>query len=168
MRYAARNGVVMKSPRPNSLLLLGCAALITLIVLLGAPHSAIKNSATAQEPSEQVQQREFERLIPSLKGPDLFRAYCAPCHGSDGKGGGPVAPALKASLPDLTTIVQRHGGIFPEKRIQDIIAGDEIIVGHGSREMPIWGPIFHQVENDRDYGHIRLKNLVDYLKSIQK
>jgi hypothetical protein len=34
--------------------------------------------------------------------------------------------------------------------------------------MPIWGPIFHQIENDRDYGNIRLKNLTDYLRSIQQ
>src|SRR5512146_2986407 len=158
----------MKNRLPNSLLLLGAAALVTLIAMLGAPHSRLREQATAQEPTTQVQQREFERLIPSLKGPDLFRAYCAPCHGADGKGGGPVAPALKNKLPDLTTISRRNGGIFPARRVEEIIGGDEIIVGHGSREMPIWGPIFHQVENDRDYGNIRLKNLVEYLKSMQQ
>jgi hypothetical protein len=168
MGYAVRNGVVMKNLRPNSLLLLGFAALITLIMLLGAPHSKFGDHATAQEPGAQVQEKEFDRLIPSLKGPDLFRAYCAPCHGADGKGGGPVAPALKNKLPDLTTISRRNGGIFPARRVEEIVSGDEIIIGHGSREMPIWGPIFHQVENDRDYGHIRLKNLIDYLKSIQQ
>jgi mono/diheme cytochrome c family protein len=158
----------MKNRLPNSLLLLGSAALVTLIVLLGAPHSTVKHSVSAQEPAAEVQQKQIERLIPSLKGPDLFRAYCAPCHGADGKGGGPVAPALKNRLPDLTTISRRNGGIFPARRVEEIIGGGEIIVGHGSREMPIWGPIFHQVENDRDYGHIRLKNLVDYLKSMQQ
>lgn len=162
------NSLIMKNLQPNGWLLLGCAAIITVIMFIGGSHMTGNDRTSAQEPAAKAEQKEFERLIPSLKGPDLFRAYCAPCHGSDGKGRGPVAPALKASLPDLTTIAQRHGGIFPEKRIEDIIAGDEIIVGHGSREMPIWGPIFHQVENDRDYGHIRLKNLVDYLKSIQK
>jgi hypothetical protein len=30
------------------------------------------------------------------------------------------------------------------------------------------GPIFHQVQEDRDYGEVRLQNLTNYLKSIQK
>src|SRR5579864_1808133 len=42
------------------------------------------------------------------------------------------------------------------------------ILGHGSREMPVWGPIFHQIQEDRDYGEVRLQNITDYLKSIQK
>jgi mono/diheme cytochrome c family protein len=33
--------------------------------------------------------------------------------------------------------------------------------------MPIWGPIFHQIEADMDWGNVRLENLVKYLESIQ-
>jgi mono/diheme cytochrome c family protein len=42
-----------------------------------------------------------------------------------------------------------------------------MIASHGSREMPVWGPIFHQVEEDVDRGYVRLDNLVKYLQSIQ-
>ena len=45
--------------------------------------------------------------------------------------------------------------------------GDEVLAAHGSREMPIWGPIFHQIEADVDRGNVRLENLVKYLESIQ-
>jgi mono/diheme cytochrome c family protein len=48
-----------------------------------------------------------------------------------------------------------------------MIMGDEGLAAHGSREMPIWGPIFHQVEADRDWGNVRLSSLVEYLQSIQ-
>jgi hypothetical protein len=34
--------------------------------------------------------------------------------------------------------------------------------------MPIWGTIFHQIQQDRDYGEVRLQNVTDYLKSIQQ
>jgi hypothetical protein len=34
--------------------------------------------------------------------------------------------------------------------------------------MPVWGPIFHQVERDRDWGSVRLENLATYIESIQK
>jgi mono/diheme cytochrome c family protein len=43
---------------------------------------AAKAQQTATTPNES------ESLIYSLKGPDLFRAYCASCHGVGGKGDG--------------------------------------------------------------------------------
>ena len=125
-------------------------------------------ASTAPDDKAKSQTDQPRRLIHSLKGPDIYRAYCASCHGLTGKGDGPVAPALTAKMPDLTAISQRSGGVFPANRVRKIISGDELILGHGSREMPIWGPIFHQVEEDRDYGEIRLQNITEYLKSIQK
>jgi mono/diheme cytochrome c family protein len=106
-------------------------------------------------------------LINSVKGPDLFRAYCASCHGVDGKGHGPAALALKATVADLTTIARNNNGEFPVARVQRIIMGEGMIASHGSREMPVWGPIFHQIEADVDRGNVRLDNLVKYLQSIQ-
>jgi mono/diheme cytochrome c family protein len=112
--------------------------------------------------------KQAEPLIGSLKGSDLFRAYCAPCHGDDGKGNGPVAGALNTKPTDLTTIASRNGGVFPTQRVSKSIAGDDLVLAHGSREMPIWGPIFHQVEWDKDLGNVRLQNVVKYVESIQK
>ena len=113
--------------------------------------------------------KEYERLIYSLKGPDLYRAHCAACHGADGKGGGPVASSLKGKPADLTLLARNSGGKFPEARVRRIISGDEpTLVTHGSREMPVWGPIFHQIEEDQDFGKVRLQNLIKYLESIQQ
>lgn len=123
---------------------------------------------TQERAAKPDQDQNHVRLIPSLDGSDLFHAYCATCHGADGKGQGPVAPALNTSVPDLTTIAKRHGGLFPSKRIERVIAGDELILAHGTREMPIWGPIFHQIEEDRDYGNIRLHNVARHLETIQE
>lgn len=150
MRYLRQHGFL-------PLLLTILAALATLVALGESPDDKAKQK-----------DQQLERLIPSLKGPDLFRAYCAPCHGQDAKGDGPAAAALNTKVPNLTTIAQRNGGVFPEAKVRNIIAGDEAVVAHGSREMPVWGPIFHQVEADRDYGNIRMKNLIEYLKSIQQ
>ena len=105
-------------------------------------------------------------LIYSVKGQDLFQAYCASCHGARGKGGGPVASALKTKPPDLTVLAKKNSGQFPTVRVRNLIAGDEVLA-HGSREMPLWGPIFHQIEEDQDFGNVRMENLVRYLKSIQ-
>jgi mono/diheme cytochrome c family protein len=122
--------------------------------------------ARAQTKSEG--QKGYERLIYSVKGPDLFRAHCAACHGFDAKGGGPVAPTLKSKPADLTIIAKRNGGQFPSARVLKIISGDEVLATHGSRDMPIWGPIFHQIEADQDFGNVRLQNLIRYLESIQQ
>ena len=111
---------------------------------------------------------QLERLIYSVKGPDLFRAHCAPCHGLDGKGNGPIAAALKTKPANLTVLAKNNGGKFPSERVSRTIIGDEVALSHGSREMPIWGPIFHQIEDDKDFGEVRLENLAKYLESIQQ
>ena len=103
-----------------------------------------------------------------LNGVTLYRNYCASCHGVDGKGVGPMAEWLRITTPDLTRIAKREGGKFPSARVQRIISGEEnIVAGHGTREMPVWGPVFSRVENDQDFGRVRIYNLSKYLESMQ-
>lgn len=107
-------------------------------------------------------------LIISIRGPALYKAYCASCHGEDAKGRGPMAPWLKVPPPDLTRIAARNGGKFPLARINRIISGEEKLPsGHGSRVMPVWGPVFSQVTRDQDLGRVRIDNLARYLQDIQ-
>ena len=103
-----------------------------------------------------------------LDGGKIFRNHCAACHGASGNGDGPAAPALKTKVPKLTTLARRNHGTFPTDRVRSVIAGDEGRAAHGSREMPVWGPIFHQIDNDQDLGYVRLRNVTEYLKSIQQ
>jgi mono/diheme cytochrome c family protein len=107
-------------------------------------------------------------LIDSIEGQALYKAYCAACHGSDATGNGPLAPALTVPPPDLTRIAERNGGAFPMGRVERIIAGEEpLATGHGTRQMPVWGPVFSQVDRDQDLGRVRIDNLTRYLMSIQ-
>jgi len=108
------------------------------------------------------------RLIASIQGPNLYKAYCAVCHGPNAKGDGPMAMFLKTAPPDLTRISARNGGMFPLAKVRQIIAGGEPrSAGHGTRDMPIWGPIFSQVAWDQDLGRVRVDNLARYLESLQ-
>lgn len=115
-------------------------------------------------------------LIRSIEGKDLYSAYCASCHGMDGKGSGPASAAMKVSPPDLTRIAQRASvgrGKFPAERVEKLLSGigpvttGKMPQSHGSSEMPVWGPVFHRVERDQDLGPVRLRNVVKYLESIQ-
>ncbi|MFI5103631.1 MAG: c-type cytochrome [Terriglobales bacterium] len=152
----------MKPLKPNGYVLILFAAIVTGIFLVGAARPNF------DDPVKSAADKKIEKLIPSLNGADLYRYHCATCHGVDGKGHGPVVPALSVKVPDLTTIAKRNHGEFPADRIRNIISGDEVFYAHGSRDMPIWGPIFHQIENDRDYGNIRLQNVTEHLRSIQQ
>jgi mono/diheme cytochrome c family protein len=76
---------------------------------------------------------------PELSGAELYATFCASCHGSAAHGDGPIAPLLKMSVPDLTQIAARRGGIYSPKEMQRIIDGRFGIGAHGTREMPVWG-----------------------------
>jgi mono/diheme cytochrome c family protein len=108
-------------------------------------------------------------VISSLSGADLFQFYCASCHGAGGKGDGPVASSLRVPPPDLTTIARRNGGHFPSEELQRFVAGDErLVTAHGSREMPVWGPIFQSLEPHDRLTRIRIENVVMFIGSMQK
>jgi len=105
-----------------------------------------------------------------VDGAGIFRSYCAACHGVDARGDGPAAPALKQRVPDLTRLSRANGGAFPALHVKTtiLLGSDDLIPAHGSKKMPIWGPLFHEIDFDRDWGRVRVENLTRYLESIQK
>jgi hypothetical protein len=78
-----------------------------------------------------------------------------------------MAAALKMQPSDLTHIAARNGGTFPLARVNGIIVGEESPKSHGTREMPVWGPIFSQVGADVDLGRVRIDNLARYIRDMQ-
>jgi len=124
--------------------------------------STLSYAQTEKESAESV------HLIESLRGPALYKAHCAVCHGSDGKGAGPMAQSLKIRPADLARIAARNGGKFPLARVERIISGeDQLAAAHGTREMPLWGPIFSEIAWDQDLGRVRVDNVARYLQEIQ-
>jgi mono/diheme cytochrome c family protein len=112
-------------------------------------------------------EQKAPQLIRSVEGPDLYRAYCASCHGLDARGTGPAAASLKMNVPDLTMLAKNHRGEFPADYARQVIVGGIVVNAHGWPGMPIWGPIFHHVERDMDWGDVRVSSLVEYLRTIQ-
>jgi mono/diheme cytochrome c family protein len=107
---------------------------------------------------------------PSLVGADTYAFYCAPCHGKDGKGRGPVAEALKTLPADLTKLSARNGGTFPKDRVRAFVTNGEqnAVPAHGTSAMPVWGPTFRALDPNDKVVSVRIFNVVGYLESIQK
>lgn len=104
-------------------------------------------------------------------GRAVFKSYCGSCHGREALGDGPVAKYMEVAPADLTGITARNGGTFPDEAIHEMIDGREKGVrGHGSKEMPIWGDAFQQlddVQSEEDVAR-KVDALVEFLKSIQQ
>ena len=109
-------------------------------------------------------------VIHSVAGEDLFRFYCATCHGRAGAGDGPVAQALKAAPPDLRLLARANGGTFPRSRVEMLVSNDGSLrsPSHGTTEMPVWGPVFKGLDASGTMAEIRIANLVRYIESIQQ
>jgi mono/diheme cytochrome c family protein len=101
------------------------------------------------------------------EGAGLFRAYCAPCHGAEGRGNGPVASSMRKQPPDLTLLSKVNGGVFPAARIRRIVEGREV-ASHGTREMPVWGDVFQAAkEGGTALVGARIDAILKHLESLQ-
>jgi mono/diheme cytochrome c family protein len=104
-------------------------------------------------------------------GPVLYAQHCASCHGEKGRGDGPAAKSMAATVPDLTQIATRRGGRFPREEIARVIDGLSPFTAHGSREMPVWGYEFFDPRLEDAAAEAlaaeRVNRLVEFLDSIQ-
>jgi len=107
------------------------------------------------------------RMTRSLDGKELFGQFCAVCHGIDAKGRGPAAPALKKDPTDLTQLSRNGNGKFPALRVKMSITGGENVMEHGTREMPMWGPVFTEIGQERALGQMRVQALLAYMEQLQ-
>jgi mono/diheme cytochrome c family protein len=102
-------------------------------------------------------------------GGSLFKTYCATCHGSSGRGDGPVADQLRRTPPDLSKYTDRNAGVFPTERVYRIIDGRDV-PAHGDREMPVWGDAFRASREGltEEAVKTRIEAIVRYLRAIQQ
>jgi mono/diheme cytochrome c family protein len=105
----------------------------------------------------------------AMSGQELYKVYCAACHGVDGKGNGPAAPALKARMLDLTLLAKKNGGKFPLLKVEQSIDGTEgLPVAHGKREMPVYFDLFESIRRDPAFVTQRIGLLTGYIQSLQQ
>ena len=141
------------------------AAIVVLVCSVGM--SAQTAPATSQPTTPTIKHVAAPYTTPT-SGKEMYDAYCASCHGKDGKGDGPAAPALKMPVTNLTTLAAKSGGTFPAAHVAAMIQGDAMTPAHGSKDMPIWGPIFMSISgHSKADVQLRIRNLTNYLESLQ-
>jgi mono/diheme cytochrome c family protein len=109
-----------------------------------------------------------QAAAPGEDGRELFRTYCASCHGEAGRGDGPVSAVLRQRPPDLTQFAMRNSGVFPAEKLARIIDGRDV-VAHGNPEMPVWGDAFKSSREHLDDAALkaRIGAIVRFLEVIQ-
>ena len=107
-----------------------------------------------------------------------YQSNCAICHGASGKGDGSFNVLLKKQAADLTVLSKNNGGVFPFNRTYAVISGATDVVGHGPRNMPIWGNYYNEQATSqlgpsdrqtdmRAFARARILALVEYISTLQ-
>jgi len=137
-------------------------------------------AASFLAPSLFARARQPEAESPTRSGARLYAAYCASCHGVDGKGDGPLVEVLVAKPFNLTRLSEKYGSPLPVDQIAAFIDGRKDVTAHGPREMPVWGEQLYRGEPgkspspDSPSGRIReaarrgtIDLIIAYLDTIQ-
>ena len=99
-------------------------------------------------------------LPSAYEGRRLYVSYCQLCHGTDGKGDGPLAKAMKISPANLNTTVRSRSDTILTKIITG--EGRQTITGRDrhnllSEAMPEWKDVFTELQ---------VKSLIAYLRFL--
>jgi mono/diheme cytochrome c family protein len=138
----------------------GIAILLTML-FVEAVHFPVPGSAQGKKPARATP--------PSAdSGEQLYKSYCADCHGNDLKGNRRISSEYKNPPADLTTLAQRHKGEFPEAYVENVLRNGVNKPPHGNTEMPVWGIVFAPGKDaNPQLVTTRILNLTNYIKSLQ-
>ncbi|HUL34825.1 MAG TPA: cytochrome c [Candidatus Eisenbacteria bacterium] len=140
-------------------------AIFAVGAMLMAAGLCLAQQSTGAKP--EIKKEPIKQISPA-SGKEMFTQYCAPCHGTDGKGNGPAAPALKAQPTDLTQLAKNNGGKYPSAMVSATLRFGSGPASHGSADMPVWGPLFKSLDKFHDSSlQQRISNLVSYIETLQ-
>jgi mono/diheme cytochrome c family protein len=140
-------------------------SMILLAGLLVTTSLCLAQEKTDQQPM--VKKTPIKQTS-AASGKEMYGQYCAPCHGTDGKGAGPAASSMKTMPADLTQLARTHDGKYPANSVASVLKFGSGPASHGSADMPVWGPLFKSLDKYHEsVVQQRISNLVAYLDSLQ-
>lgn len=137
-----------------------------LLCSLGVIFLLLPGTAAAQD------DQPHSQMI--ARGQYHYQRYCEVCHGETGKGNGPMRAYLTVTPADLTQLRYKNKDTFPFWQVYRTVDGREMVRGHGSREMPIWGDEIRIAEPglptafQEDVVAGRIWQLILYVESLQE
>jgi mono/diheme cytochrome c family protein len=136
------------------------------LIYLAAAATLLLAAGYADQPKGKVT-IPVQKVSPT-DGKQMYKSYCAPCHGIDGRGNGPVASSLKSQPTDLTALAKANNGKYPDSHVVAVLQFGSAAPTHGTAQMPIWGPLLGKISNVQSHEQqLRISNLSRYLESIQ-
>ena len=146
--------------KPTGFVLVGM-----LLLGFGGASPVGQGGAAAQD-----QEKVPARYSDASSGKQMFRDYCAACHGMEGKGDGPVAGFLRTPPAELRTLAQRNGGKYPADKVAATLRLGTDGGAHGTSDMPTWGSLFRNQDKKTGLGfaEVRIHNLTEFIESLQQ
>lgn len=145
-------------------------AAFLITILIGLSGCIQETESLSDEDIEVAPVSEGMTTDYVVTGRDMYETHCASCHGPDATGNGPVASLLTVPPPDLTRLQIKYDGTFPVDTLYRMIDGREEVPAHGTREMPIWGNAWSNIDGvpqSEEMIEHRINLLIEYLRSIQ-
>ncbi|MBZ5501000.1 MAG: c-type cytochrome [Acidobacteriia bacterium] len=146
-------------------------SLVGAILLLSLGLAARSQEPTAGTAQKKVIKKVPMKLTAADSGEEMYREYCAVCHGKEGKGDGPAVSELKVAPPDLSMLAKHNNGKYPSDHVAAVLRFGTPEPAHGTRDMPIWGHLLGWSGSARGSEpgmvHLRIANLTTYIESLQ-
>lgn len=142
-------------------------ALLLVLALAGTPLVAQTGGSAQVKQTKELKTVPMAYSDPSSSA-QMYKDYCAACHGKEGKGDGPAVEFLKTPPPDLRTLAQRNNGKYPAGQVGMTLRLGTGSHAHGTIDMPLWGPLFRTLDANPGLGDLRIHNLTVFIESLQQ
>lgn len=149
---------------------IGLCGLVFLAAFALAASSQEQKQTTGAAPQKKIVRDAPIKATAGHSGEEMYREYCAVCHGKAGKGDGPAASELKTAPPDLTVLAKNNNGKFPSDHVAAVLRFGTETPAHGTSDMPVWGRVLgtspvHGTQSAQV--QLRIHNLTNYIESLQ-
>jgi len=142
----------------------GIALALTLLAVIGGIALMGQAGTAGQQEATKTLKKVPVPYSKPESGAQMWKDYCAACHGTSGAGNGPAADILKSPPQDLSLMAKRNNGKFPEEHFAAVLRFGDGGHEHGTSDMPLWGPLFRS----QGAAGLRIHNLSEYVKTLQK
>ncbi|MBZ5541081.1 MAG: c-type cytochrome [Acidobacteriia bacterium] len=143
-----------------------------LLIFTVLALAAWSQQQTPETPPQKIIKKAPMKHTPADSGMRMYRAYCAVCHGTEGKGDGPAASELKVPPTDLTMLAMHNDGKYPAEHVAAVLrfGTEKPAPAHGTADMPIWGQLFATSPvhgTNPAMVQLRIRNLTQYIETLQ-